>query len=99
MVDVDEDLALKISTNGREVVVAAEGTASALEDLHGVGPELAESLRDLGFDLSEFSSEEREAAEENEDNGSTNDPAAGSNESAQADTPRVRRGHRVDLVA
>ncbi len=99
VVDVDEDLALKISTNGREVVVAAEGTASALEDLHGVGPELAESLRDLGFDLSEFSSEEREAAEENEDNGSTNDPAAGSNESAQADTPRVRRGHRVDLVA
>jgi hypothetical protein len=99
VVDVDEDLAVKISTNGREVVVAAEGTASALDDLREVGPELAESLRDLGFDLSEFTSEEREAAEEDENNGSTNDQAAGSNESETADAPRVRRGHSVDLVA
>ena len=99
VVDVDEDLAVKISTHGREVTVAAEGTATALDDLRGVGPELAESLRDLGFDLSEFSSEERESAEENEEKGATNDQAAGSNESEQADTPRVRLGHRVDLVA
>jgi hypothetical protein len=99
VVDVDEDLAVKITTNGREVIVAAEGTASALEDLRGLGPELAESLRDLGFDLSEFTSEEREAAEENEDNGSTASQAAGSNESETGDTPRFRRGHSIDLVA
>ena len=99
VVDVDEDLAVKITTNGREVVVAAEGTASALNDLRGLGPELAESLRDLGFDLSEFTSEEREAAEESENNGSKNGQATGTNESEAADTPRVRRGHRIDLVA
>jgi hypothetical protein len=99
VVDVDEDLALKITTIGREVVVAAEGTASALDDLRGLGPELAESLRDLGFDLSEFTSEEREAAEKSEDNGSTNGQATGTNESEAADTPRFRRGHRVDLMA
>jgi uncharacterized protein YuzE len=98
VVDVDEDLAVKISTNGREVAVSLEGTASALDDLRDVGPELAESLRNLGFDLSEFSSEEREAAEEKEDTGSTGQTAA-STESEQTDRPRVRRGHRVDLLA
>jgi hypothetical protein len=99
-VDVDEDLSVKIDANGQEVSVTLDGTSSALEDLKDVGRELADSLRRMGFDLSEFNTDERnEAKDGNSKDGENAGKATLSPEAAQSAQSRVRRGHRVDMTA
>ncbi len=100
-VDVDEDLSLRIDTRGQEISVTLDGTNSALGDLKNVGQELAESLRRMGFDLSEFSAEERSQSDKestNEHGESTGNRNA-TNKSTEAVHSKVRRGHRINMTA
>ncbi len=98
-VDVDEDLSVKIDANGQEVSVTLDGTSSALEDLKDVGRELADSLHRMGFDLSEFNTDERNEANKDSKDGETVGNRSQSHEAAQSAQSRVRRGHRVDMTA
>jgi len=98
-VDVDEDLSVKIDANGQEVSVTLDGTDSALKDLKDVGRELADSLRRMGFDLSEFNTDER-----SDKDGKSKHDETGANrnlaqEAAKSAESRVKRGHRVDMTA
>ncbi|MEE2750609.1 MAG: hypothetical protein VX519_04205 [Myxococcota bacterium] len=98
-VDVDEDLSVKIDANGQEVSVTLDGTNSALEDLKDVGRELADSLRRMGFDLSEFNTDERSNKDGNSKHDETGANRNLAHKAAQSAESRVKRGHRVDMTA
>ncbi|GEM_PF-2862722 len=58
-VTVDDDLAVEVSRRGGRIEVAVDGSQHALRELQDLGPELAASLAELGFELGGFSQQER----------------------------------------
>jgi hypothetical protein len=70
-----------------------EGQSEVIEDMRTIGPELADSLRDLGFTLSEFSAEAREEGE-GQDNSASDEE-----QSEDQSKPKIRRGHTIDVTA
>jgi hypothetical protein len=101
MVEVDDDLRVNVRTTGREVAVSIDGTTRAVEEMRGIGPELQESLENLGFTLSEFTTNE-DAGEEASENGaqSTSKKSGSSSaESTLGPLRQVRHGARIDTTA
>jgi hypothetical protein len=105
MVEVDDDLRIAVKTSGREVMVSMDGTARAIEEVAGIGPELKDSLEDMGFNLSQFSAQEDDGqAFSTEDNSQSNKSPKkeGSNSATQANLGpirQVRRGGQIDTTA
>ncbi len=58
-VTVDDELAVEVSKRAGRIDVAVDGSARALEEVQDLGPELAASLQELGFELGGFSQQER----------------------------------------
>jgi len=102
MVEVDEDLRVGVKTTGREVAVSIDGTTRAVEEMRGIGPELQESLENLGFTLSEFTANDEGEGESNENNAQTNsstDDGSQTASSNQGPLRQVRRGAQIDTTA
>ena len=94
-VEVDDELLVRIQSQGQELAVAMEGQSDVIEDMRTIGPELADSLRDLGFTLSEFSAKAREEGEGLEQSTTQGEQAQGEQDSK----PKVRRGLSIDITA
>ena len=88
-VTVDEELSIEISKRGGRIDVAIDGSTSAVREIQDLGPELAASLAELGFELGEFHQQEREGEGEGKGSSgsSTGDPTA--------ETSRKARGGRL----
>lgn len=105
MVEVDDDLRIAVKTSGREVMVSMDGTARAIEEVAGIGPELKDSLEDMGFNLSQFSTQKDDGQDfSTEDNSQSNKSPKkeGSNSATQANLGpirQVRRGGQIDTTA
>ena len=102
MVEVDEDLRVGVKTTGREVAVSIDGSTRAVEEMRHIGPELQESLENLGFTLSEFSTNEEAETEANESEPSTSlkeSDKSHSERSQAAPTRSIRRGAQIDTTA
>jgi hypothetical protein len=105
MVEVDDDLRIAVKTSGREVMVSMDGSPRAIEEMAGIGPELKDSLKDMGFNLSHFSTKEDDGQPLNsDDNGQsqkspTKDGSASTTQSNLGPIRQVRRGGQVDTVA
>jgi hypothetical protein len=85
-------------------MVSMDGTARAIEEVAGIGPELKDSLEDMGFNLSQFSTQEDDGqAFSTEDTASNKSPKKeGSNSATQANLGpirQVRRGGQIDTTA
>jgi hypothetical protein len=102
MVEIDEDLRVGVKTTGREVAVSIDGSTRAVEEMRHIGPELQESLENLGFTLSEFSTNEDTESETNESDtkASMKESSEGRSERSQAAPTRsIRRGAQIDTTA
>jgi len=102
MVEVDEDLRVGVKTTGREVAVSIDGSTRAVEEMRHIGPELQESLENLGFTLSEFSTNEDSESEMNDSDSSTSmkESSEGRTDGSQsAPTRSIRRGAQIDTTA
>jgi hypothetical protein len=105
MVKVDDDLRIAVRTSGREVMVSMDGSARAIEEMAGIGPELKDSLEDMGFNLSQFSTKEDDGQPlTNDDNAqskksSTKNDSDSTTQSNLGPIRQVRRGGQVDTVA
>lgn len=88
-IKVDDELSLDVSTRSGRVDVSADGTTRAVAEIQDLGPELAASLRELGFELGGFSQQERGDADPGQSKG---DRSAGDGESDE--TPRRASGGR-----
>ena len=102
MVEIDEELRVGVRTNGSEVAVALDGTTRAVEEMRHIGPELQESLENLGFTLSEFSTNDEDAEFDVEGQPESSKKDSDSHDSTRSAAPRgrtVRHGMRVDTTA
>jgi hypothetical protein len=102
MVEVDDDLRIAVKTTGREVMVSLDGTARAIEEMAGIGPELQDSLEDMGFTLSQFSTQQDDGQEASEDSAKKSPSQEKSRSTTQTNLGpirQVRRGGQVDTVA
>ena len=102
MVEVDEELRVGVRTNGSEVAVSLDGTTRAVEEMRHIGPELQESLENLGFTLSEFSANDEDADFDVDGQTESAKKSAGDEGSARSGAPKaraVRHGMRVDTTA
>ena len=102
MVEIDEELRVGVRTNGSEVAVSLDGSTRAVEEMRHIGPELQESLENLGFTLSEFSANDEDGDLEADDKSSTNAKNANSSDSTRSSAPSTRQvwhGMRVDTTA
>lgn len=104
IVEVDDDLRVAVKTSGREVMVSLDGTSRAIQEMAGIGPELQDSLEDMGFTLSQFSTNEDNGQSTNEDNPTAKKSSAKENSTSTTQANlgpirQVRRGGQVDTVA
>jgi hypothetical protein len=102
MVEIDEELRVGVRTNGSEVAVALDGTTRAVEEMRHIGPELQESLENLGFTLSEFSTNDEDAEFDVEGQPESSKKDSDSHDSTRSAAPKgrtVRHGMRVDTTA
>tara|TARA_B100001250_G_C19324624_1_gene581934 strand:- start:43 stop:468 length:426 start_codon:yes stop_codon:yes gene_type:complete len=102
VVNVDDELRVGIRTTGQEVAVSLDGNSRAIEEMRGIGPELQESLENLGFTLSEFTANEEDIGEQAAQNSkaSKGDSTSDSTVRSELGTIRqVRHGAQVDTIA
>jgi hypothetical protein len=105
MIEVDDDLRIAVKTSGREVMVSMDGSARAIEEVAGIGPELKDSLEDMGFNLSQFSTKEDDGQNlTSEDNSQskkspTKESSTSTTQANLGPIRQVRRGGQVDTVA
>ena len=102
MVEIDDELRVGVRTNGSEVAVSLDGTTRAVEEMRHIGPELQESLENLGFTLSEFSANDDDAEFELEGQSESSKKDSNDDSAARSSAPKartVRHGMRVDTTA
>jgi hypothetical protein len=102
MVEIDEDLRVGVRTTGSEVAVALDGTTRAVEEMRHIGPELQESLENLGFTLSEFSTNDEDAQFDLDGQAESSKKNSDGENSSRSSAPAartVRHGMRVDTTA
>ena len=101
MVEVDDDLRVGVKTNGSEVAVSIDGTTRAVEEMRHIGPELQESLENLGFTLSEFTTNDEDGDLNSENTKGNKENSASSSDSTRSGAQsnrQVRHGMRVDTT-
>jgi|GEM_PF-5568155 len=102
VVNVDDELRVGIRTTGQEVAVSLDGNSRAIEEMRGIGPELQESLENLGFTLSEFTANEEELADQASQNNKAKNGESTSDSTVRSELGtirQVRHGAQVDTIA